>query len=72
VAGGGPELGGAAGGEDALAGDLAVVGELGECSVDGNRFGSRGAAGSSDGSSHHQGRPIEAARLLEASPLAYG
>ncbi|MCA1677602.1 MAG: hypothetical protein LC777_00965 [Actinobacteria bacterium] len=27
---GGPELGGAAGGEDALAGDLAVVGERGE------------------------------------------
>ena len=27
---GGPELGGASGGEDALAGDLAVVGECGE------------------------------------------
>jgi hypothetical protein len=30
----GPELGGASGGEDAAAGDLAVVGERGECLVE--------------------------------------
>ena len=36
---GGPELGGASGGEDALAGDLAVVGERGEGSVELGRGG---------------------------------